>query len=103
MFLNYIIFMTLEELLKRKKEILDLAKKRGAKNVRVFGSVVRNEAKKDSDVDILVDVEPGRSLLDMGGLLMDLQDLLECHVDVVIARSLKKDIKDEILKEAVPL
>lgn len=95
--------MTLEGLLKRKKEILELAKKRGAKNVRVFGSVVRNEAKKDSDVDILIDVEPGRSLLDMGGLLMDLQDLLGCRVDVVIARSLKKDIKDEILKEAVPL
>lgn len=95
--------MTLEELLKRKRKILELSKKRGAKNVRVFGSVVRNEARKDSDVDILIDVEPGRSLLDMGGLLMDLQDLLGCRVDIVIARSLKKDIKDEILKEAVAL
>lgn len=95
--------MTLEDLLKRKKEILEICKKRGAQNVRIFGSVVRNEARKDSDIDILVDLEPGRSLFDLGGLLMDLQELLGCRVDVVTAKNLKKRLKDKILKEAVSL
>jgi len=58
--------MTLEDLLKHKKEILGLAKKHGAKNVRVFGSVVRGTANKNSDIDILVDLEPGTSLLNLG-------------------------------------
>ncbi|MBI2027629.1 MAG: nucleotidyltransferase family protein [Deltaproteobacteria bacterium] len=95
--------MTLEELLKRKKQILDIAKKRGAKNVRVFGSVVRNEAGNKSDVDILVDLEPGRTLFDLGGLLMDLQELLKCPVDIVTSKRLKKDIKEEVLNEAIAL
>ncbi len=95
--------MTLEDLLKHKKEILALAKKHGAKNVRVFGSVVRGTATKNSDIDILVDLEPGTSLLDLGGLLMDLQELLKSPVDIAIARSLKQRIKDQVLKQAVPL
>ena len=95
--------MTFEELLLHKKEILTIAKKRGAKNVRVFGSVARREAKECSDVDILIDIEPGTSLLDLGGLLMDLQDLLKCNVDIAIAGSLKPRLKDHVLKEAIPL
>ena len=101
--LRYTITMHLEDLLKYKKAILALAKQHGAKNIRVFGSVVRGDTTEKSDVDILVDVEPETSLLDLGGLLMDLQDLLKCKVDVVIARSLKKRLKDHILKEAVHL
>lgn len=95
--------MTLEELLRHKKEILKIAKKRGAKNVRVFGSLARNKAGKNSDVDILVDLEPGRTLFDLGGLLMDLQELLKCRVDVITSKRLKKDIKNQVLKEAISL
>jgi len=65
------------ELLHEKREdILRVASKRGASNIRVFGSVVRGEADSKSDINLLVDLEPGRSLFDLGGLLMNLQDLL---------------------------
>jgi len=83
-----------------KKEIREIAAKRGAHNVRVFGSVARGEAKPDSDVDFLVNMEPGRTLFDMGGLLMDLRDLLGLQVDVVTEHGLKARIRDRVLKEA---
>jgi hypothetical protein len=96
--------MDLGALLKEKREdILRIAAKHGARNVRVFGSVVRGEARPDSDVDFLVDMEPGRSLLDMGGLLMDLRDALGQEVDVVTERGLKTRIRERVLKEAMPL
>jgi uncharacterized protein len=76
--------MDANELLKEKREaILRIAAKHGAHNVRVFGSVSRGDANEQSDIDFLVDLEPGRSLLDLGGLLMDLKDLLGRDVDVV--------------------
>ena len=69
--------MGIEELLKDKREdILRIAAKHGARDVRIFGSVARGEADEKSDIDVLVEMEPGRSLLDMGGLLMELQELL---------------------------
>lgn len=71
--------------------------------VRIFGSVARGEADEESDVDSLVDMEQGRSLMDMGGLLMDLQELLGCKVDVVSEKGLRSRIRDRILEEAVPL
>lgn len=96
--------MPLDKLLQEKREdILRTAARRGAYNVRVFGSVARGEADEKSDIDILVDLEPGRSLFDLGGLLMDLQDLLGHHVDVVTERGLRERIRDRILKEAVAL
>ncbi len=96
--------MSMVEILKGKREeILRLAAEHGAQNVRIFGSVVRREADDRSDIDILVDMEPGRSLFDMGGLLMDLRDLLGCEVDVVTERGLKPRIRARVLKEAVPL
>jgi predicted nucleotidyltransferase len=96
--------MNLGVLLKEKREdILRIAAKHGARNVRVFGSVVRGEARPDSDVDFLVDMEPGRTLLDMGGLLMDLRDALGQEVDVVTERGLKTRIRERVLKEAMPL
>lgn len=92
------------ELLKEKREdILRLAAEHGAKHIHVFGSVARGEANAQSDIDFLVEMEPGRSLLDMGGLLMDLQALLGCRVDVVSVKGLKARIRDRVLKEAVPL
>ena len=96
--------MKIDELLSQKrKEILNIAVKHGAYNVRIFGSVARGKTGKDSDVDILVEIEKGRSLLDLGGLLMDLQELLGCRVDVVTAQGLRPRICNRVLGEAVPL
>jgi len=96
--------MDMREVLKvKREEILRTAARHGARNVRVFGSVARGEADAESDVDVLVDMEPGRSLLDMGGLLMDLQDLLGCRVDVVSERGLRERIRERVLQEAVPI
>ncbi len=94
--------MTLEERLKGKRdEILRLAARYGARNVRAFGSVARGDADEDSDLDLLVELDPGRSLLDLGGLQFELEALLGCRVDVVTERGLKKRIRDRIIQEAV--
>jgi len=94
----------LNELIREKRqEILEIAAKHGAYNVRIFGSVARGEADEKSDVDILVELEPERSLLDLGGLLMDLEALLGFKVDVVTVRGLRKRIRERVLREAVPL
>ncbi|HOC21432.1 MAG: Nucleotidyltransferase domain protein [Chloroflexi bacterium ADurb.Bin360] len=96
--------MELENLLRSQREaILHTATRYGAFNVRVFGSVARGEARADSDIDLLVELEPGRSLLDLGGLLMDLQALLRCKVDVVTENSLRPRVRERVLQEAVPL
>ncbi len=96
--------MGIDELLSKKRlDILLLADKYGAHNVRVFGSVARGEADEQSDIDFLVDMEPGRSLFDMGGLLMDLRDLLGREVDVVTLKGLKPAIRNRVLKDAVEL
>jgi predicted nucleotidyltransferase len=96
--------MRINELLKAKREeILRIAAKHGARNVRVFGSVARGEAGPDSDVDILVELEEGRSLFDLGGLLMDLQDRLGCEVNVVTDNGLRARIRERVLREAVHL
>jgi len=91
-------------LLQDKREaILSLAAQRGARNVRIFGSAARGDFGPDSDVDFLVDLEPSRSLLDLGGLLMDLRELLGRDVDVVTEPGLHWYIRDRILREAVLL
>ena len=95
--------MGIEELRHRRDEILQIATRHGARHVRVFGSVARGEADAKSDVDFLVDMEKGRSLLDLGGLLMDLQDLLGRPVDVVTEKGLRERIRGRVLREAVPL
>ncbi len=96
--------MSVTELLqKHRNDILRLAEQRGATNVRVFGSVARGQADGDSDIDFLVDLEPGRSLLELGGLLMELQELLGCSVDVVTTAGLRSRIRERVLREARPL
>jgi len=96
--------MNSESLFQDKREtILQIARRHGATNVRVFGSVSRGEARDDSDLDFLVDLDEGRSLLDLGGLLMDLQELLGCPVDVVTEKSLRPRIRERVLREAMPL
>lgn len=86
-----------------RETILKLASQYGAYNVRIFGSVARGEADIDSDVDFLVEMEPGRSLLDLGGFLMELQNLLNLPVDVVTENGLKERIRQRVLREAVSL
>lgn len=90
-------------LMAKRQEILALAEKRGARNVRIFGSVARGEARADSDIDFLVDLEPGRSVLDLGGLLMDLRSLLGREVDLVTEAGLRSRLRPAILAEARPL
>jgi predicted nucleotidyltransferase len=96
--------MATEDLLREKREeILRIAARHGARNVCVFGSAARGEAGDESDVDLLVEFEPGRSLLEHAALWLDLQELLGCKVDVVSDRGIKPRIRDRVLKEAVPL
>jgi hypothetical protein len=87
----------------QRDEILSLAHKYGAYNVRLFGSVARHEDTSLSDVDLLVDMEPQRSLLDRIGLLQELEAMLGCRVDVVTAQALHWSIREQVLAEAVPL
>lgn len=87
----------------KRTAVLDVAKRHGAANVRVFGSVARGEATPESDVDLLVEWGPGRSLLDHAGLVLDLQELLGAPVEVGTERSLHWYIRERILAEAVPL
>jgi predicted nucleotidyltransferase len=87
----------------RKEQILALAKKYGASNVRVFGSVANGTANQNSDIDFLVDLEKDRSLFDLGSLLMALQNLLNRKVDVVTENGLHWYIKERVLGEAKPI
>ena len=96
--------MDVNKLLREKRDkILQIAAERGAHNVRVFGSAARGEAGPGSDVDLLVDLEPDRSLFDLGGLLIDLEELLECNVDIMTEQGLHWYIRDRVLAEARPL
>ncbi len=97
-------FISLEAKLQAKRDaILQLATQYGARNVRIFGSVARHEADTQSDIDFLVDMEQGRSLLDLGGLLMELQTLLGCRVDIVTEKGLRRRIRQRVLDEAISL
>jgi predicted nucleotidyltransferase len=98
------IMVSLDTLrLEKKSEIIRLAEMRGCRNVRVFGSVVHGENRPDSDVDFLVDLEPGRSLFDLAGLMADLEDLLGAEVDLATTKGLHPYIRDRVLAEAQPL
>jgi hypothetical protein len=96
--------MGISDLLKEKREdILATAARHGASNVRIFGSVARGDSDEESDLDLLVTIEPGRSLLDHAALWLELQELLGCEVDVVSDKGLRPRIRDRVLNEAVPL
>jgi predicted nucleotidyltransferase len=96
--------VSLEELRhERRGAIIDLARRHGARSVRVYGSVARGQATDGSDLDLLVEWEPDRSLLDVVGLKQDLEDLLGVTVDIGSERGLHWFIRDEVLREAVPL
>jgi predicted nucleotidyltransferase len=95
--------VTLDTLRHDRAEILRLAGRRGARNLRVFGSVARGEANENSDLDLLVEWEPNRSLLDHAGLVEDLQDRLGLRVHIGTERSLHWYARERILREATPL
>jgi predicted nucleotidyltransferase len=90
-------------LINKREEILQIAARHGVQNVRIFGSAARGEARPDSDIDFLVTLEIGRSLLDLARLLRELEALLGRNVDVVTEAGLRPRIRPQVLKEARPL
>jgi len=94
---------TLSFLRSKRAEILELAAKHGASNVRLFGSVVRGEDSEGSDVDFLVDMQEYRSLLDLIGFQQDIEKILGRRVDVTTPNGINRYLKDRILAEAAPL
>ena len=96
--------MRTEDLVQAKRrEILEIARRHGAVDVRIFGSAARGEARPDSDVDLLVKPGPKTSAWFPAGLILDLEDLLGRRVDVLTEGALHWYIRDRILAEAVPL
>lgn len=86
-----------------KSQILQMAEKRGVRHVRLFGSMLGDDARIDSDVDLLVELEPGHSGVALGGFLMDVSELLGRKVDVVTEKALHPKIREAVLGEAKPL
>jgi len=95
--------MPIDGLHAHRQEILDLATRHGARHVRVFGSIARRDARPNSDIDLLVEVEPGRTLLDLIALEQDLEELLGRPVEVLTDRGLSPYLQERILAEAAAL
>ena len=93
----------LKSLKQNKEQLLKIASKRGASNIRIFGSVSREEDTAESDIDFLVSLEQGRSLLDLVGLQQDLSSYLLRNVDVISDDGINKYLREKIIKEAQPL
>lgn len=94
---------TLDLIHDKREEIRRIAARHGVVSIRLFGSVARGEARPDSDVDFLVDVGPNTSSWFPAGLMVDLEDLLGRRVEIVLQRALNADIRDQVLREAVPV
>jgi predicted nucleotidyltransferase len=90
-------------MLEHRAEILAIANQHGARSLRIFGSVARGDARPDSDIDLLVELEPGRSLLDLIAIKQDLEDILGRRVDVLTEASLSPYLKQRVLQDAIPL
>lgn len=95
--------MGIELISQQREQIISLAARYGASHIRVFGSFARGTADDHSDVDFLVDLAPGHSLFDLGGLLYELQQLLGRNVDVVTPAGLRPRIRERVLSEAIAL
>ena len=87
----------------KRAQIFEVAQKYGVTNIRVFGSIAKNQSHEKSDIDFLIKLRPKSSLLDLVAFKQDLEELLGCHVDVVTEASLSPYLKDEVLKTAVNL
>jgi uncharacterized protein len=95
--------VTRQTIAEMREEIIRIAVRYGAHDVRIIGSVARGDATEESDLDLIVRFEPGRSLLDHGGLVMDLRDLLGVKVDVIDEEGMRPRFRQEVVKEAVAL
>ena len=95
--------MTLTEVRRERARLLESAAAHGIANIRIFGSVARGEASLDSDLDLLIDVEPGAGILGAGGFYMDVWDMLEVRPDIVEAVALRGRMRGDVLKDAMPL
>ena len=87
----------------KRPEILEIAQRYGARDIRIFGSVARGDQTETSDLDLIVRFDTGRTLFDQGGLLMELQDLLGVKVDIISERGMRPRFREQVMKEAVPL
>jgi predicted nucleotidyltransferase len=95
--------MTLADVRSHKGALIAIAERHGATNIRVFGSIARGDNSNSSDLDLLVDLEAGRTLMDLGGLLMDLQEEIGTTVEVATERILRPELRVRVLSEAIPL
>lgn len=96
--------MSVQDILNEKRnDVLRIAAKYGARNVRVFGSIARREADEASDIDLLVEFDPSRSLMDHAGLWQELRETRGCKVDVVSEHGIKARIRERVLREAIPI
>ncbi len=95
--------MTIDQVFEKREEILRIAAKHGARNIRIFGSVARGDADPESDIDLLVEVGPTMSSWFPAGLILDLEELLGRPVEVVTERGLSPYLRDRVLREAMPL
>jgi predicted nucleotidyltransferase len=95
--------LTRQALREKREAIMEIAGRYGASDIRIFGSVARGDATEASDVDLIVRFEPGRSLLDHGGLVMDLRELLEMRVDVIDEEGMRPRFREHVMAEAIPL
>ena len=93
----------LQNIQEKRQEIIKIATKYGASNIRIFGSVARGEATENSDIDFLMDIKSGHSLLHRISLIQELEDLLNCKVDVAKPQQLHEIIKEQVLQESIPL
>lgn len=92
-----------DKLRRQRRRLLDAAERHGVDHLRAFGSLARGEATADSDIDLLVDLKPGRTLLDLAAFRREATEILDLPVDVATADMLKDRIRDEVLSEALPL
>jgi uncharacterized protein len=88
---------------RRRRRLLDAANRHGIGHLRAFGSLARGEATAKSDIDLLVDLRPGHTLLDLAAFRREAAEILDLPVDVATADMLKARIRDEVLREALPL
>ena len=95
--------ITQQDILNLRESILAIARKYGAHDVRIFGSVARGDAGESSDLDLIVRFDPDRTLFDHGALIMDLRDLLGVKVDVISEAGMRERFRNYVMKEAIPL
>ncbi|MBW7864498.1 MAG: nucleotidyltransferase family protein [Candidatus Hydrogenedentes bacterium] len=95
--------ITQQDVFARREEILAIADSYGAHDIRIIGSVARGDVTETSDLDLVVHFEPGRSLFDHGGLIVDLEELLGVKVDIISEGGMRQNFRDHVMKEAVPL